>query len=371
MNSDVLIVGAGPTGLAAGLFLADRGVSCRIIDKAAAPATASRAQLVNPRALELLDGIGCAAEIVAEARPLSGVVFHHQWERVGALDFDEIHPKFKMSVLPQARTEAILTAALAAKGIVPERRLEFEKFAQDPEGVDLILRHPDKQRDAVRTALLFGADGANSPVRKAMGVAFIGSDFPEEWPLYDIHLANCPLDPAEVHICFVDGGLVVLMCIRDGVWRLFGDVPGLLGHLPPGTRAGEAVWQSAFHIAHRLAEREVDGRVAIGGDAAHIHSPVAARGMNLGIEDAYVYAACAADVLKGASERLSDYGRLRQVAHRQVVSEVERLTQLARGRPSVIGIFRQMFVPFMTAFPPVARAVKNLVTGLDHDVDLG
>lgn len=113
----------------------------------------------------------------------------------------------------------------------------------------------------------------------------------------------------------MEGGLVFLLCIRDGVWRLFGDVPGLLGRLPPGTRAGDSVWQSSFHITHRMAEREVDGRVVIGGDAAHIHSPVAARGMNLGIEDAFVYAACAADALKGDLGRLGDYGRLRQIAH--------------------------------------------------------
>jgi 2-polyprenyl-6-methoxyphenol hydroxylase-like FAD-dependent oxidoreductase len=370
MGTDVLIVGAGPTGLAAGLFLAGRGRSCRIVDKAAAPATASRAQLINPRTLELLEGIGCAAEIVAEARVIRGVEFYHFWDRVAALDFTAVHPRFKMSVLPQTRTEAILLAALTAKGIVPERRLEFEKCKQTPEGVEAMLVHPGRQRESVPTSLLFGADGAHSAVRKHMGVAFIGSDFPEEWPLYDIRLDNCPLDPELAHISFVDGGLVFLMCIRDGVWRLFGDVPGLLGRLPPGTRAGEPVWQSAFHIAHRLAEREVDGRVAIGGDAAHIHSPVAARGMNLGIEDAYVFAACADDALKGDVNRLADYGRVRQSAHRQVVSEVERLTQLARGRPSVIGIFRQMVVPFMTVFPPAARAVKNLVTGLDHDVDL-
>jgi 2-polyprenyl-6-methoxyphenol hydroxylase-like FAD-dependent oxidoreductase len=370
MTLDVLIAGAGPTGLAAGLFLAGRGLSCRIVDKAAAPATTSRAQLINPRTLELLDGIGCAAEIVAEARTVRGVAFYHHWERVGGLEFGDVHPRFKMSVLPQTRIETILAAALAQKGIVSERRLEFEKCTQDETGIDAVLLRPGRQRETVRTALLFGADGAHSAVRKGMGVAFIGSDFPEEWPLYDIHLHNCPLDPEQAHICFVDGGLVFLLCIRDGVWRLFGDVPGLVGRLPPGTRAGEPVWQSAFHIAHRLAEREVDGRVVIGGDAAHIHSPVAARGMNLGIEDAYVFAACAADVLKGETTRLSDYGRLRQAAHRQVVSEVERLTQLARGRPGVIGIFRQMFVPFMTVFPPTARAVKNLVTGLDHKVDL-
>jgi 2-polyprenyl-6-methoxyphenol hydroxylase-like FAD-dependent oxidoreductase len=367
---DVLIVGAGPTGLAAALFLADRGNSCRIIDKAASPAAVSRAQLINPRTLELLDSVGIAAQLVNEARPVHGVAFYQGWDRVAGLEFGDAHPTFRMSVLPQSRIEAVMTDALARRGIVPERRLELEKFVQGDRGVDCVLQRPGHQRETVRASLLFGADGAHSQVRKGMGVAFIGSDFPEEWPLYDIRLEHCPLDASLAHISFVEGGLVFLLCIRDGVWRLFGDVPGLLGRLPPGTRAGEPVWQSAFHIAHRMAEHEVDRRVVIGGDAAHIHSPVAARGMNLGIEDAYVFAACAADALKGDLGRLSDYGRIRQVAHRQVVNEVERLTQLARGRPGVVGIFRQMFVPFMTAFPPTARAMKNLVTGLDHDVQV-
>ena len=367
-EADVLIVGAGPTGLAAALFLAERNIRCRLIDKAAAPSTASRAQVLNPRALELLDKIGLADELVKEARPIHGVVFYQGWDRVARLEFGDVHPRFRMSVLPQVRTEAVLTEALAQRGLKPERRWELDKFAQDDGGVDSVVMDPSRKRETYRSPLLFGADGASSQVRKQLGVAFIGSDFPEEWPLYDIHLPNCPLDPELAHVSFVEGGLVFLLCIRDGAWRLFGDVPGLLGRLPPGTRAGEVIWQSTFHIAHRMAEREVVGRVVIGGDAAHIHSPVAARGMNLGIEDAYVFAACAADALNGNLARLADYGRIRQAAHRQVVTEVERLTQLARGRPGVVGILRQVFVPFMTTFPPAARAMKNLVTGLDHDV---
>lgn len=367
---DVLVVGGGPTGLSAALFLADQKMRCRIVDKAPAPTTASRAQVLNPRALELLDKIGVADELVKEARPIHGVAFYQGWDKVAALEFGDAHPRFRMSVLPQARTEAVLAQALAQRGVKTERRWELERFTQDDEGVDAVLFDPGRTRQSFHAPLLFGADGAHSQVRKTLGVAFIGSDFPEEWPLYDIHLPNCTLDPELAHVSFVEGGLVFLLCIRNGVWRLFGDVPGLLGRLPPGTRAGEVVWQSAFHIAHRMAEREVVGRVVIGGDAAHIHSPVAARGMNLGIEDAFVFAACAADALNGNLARLTDYGRVRQAAHRQVVTEVERLTQLARGRPGVVGMLRQLFVPFMTSFPPSARAMKNLVTGLDHDVQV-
>lgn len=147
-QADVLIVGAGPTGLAAGLFLVERGISCRIIDKAGTPTMVSRAQLLNPRTLELLNSVGVAADLVKEARPIHGVSFYQGWDRVAELEFGDAHPQFHMSVLPQMRTEALLTEALAQKGIVPERRLELEKFMQDETGVDCMLVHPGRQRES-------------------------------------------------------------------------------------------------------------------------------------------------------------------------------------------------------------------------------
>jgi len=146
-------------------------------------------------------------------------------------------------------------------------------------------------------------------VRETLHLDFKGSSFPEAWPLYDIEL-DCSLDLESAHVSFVQSGLVFLLCIRDGLWRLFGNVPDLLEHLPPRTKAGRISWQSSFHIGHRVAAQDVVGHVAIAGDAAHIHSPVAARGMNLGIEDAYVFAKCAADELNGGGRRLADYGRI-------------------------------------------------------------
>jgi 2-polyprenyl-6-methoxyphenol hydroxylase-like FAD-dependent oxidoreductase len=102
-------------------------------------------------------------------------------------------------------------------------------------------------------------------------------------------------------------------------------VPDPLDSLPPGTVHGEGGWRSTFTISHRLAAREAVGRVALAGDAAHIHSPVAARGMNLGIEDAYVFAECAAEALQGAWGRLEDFGRLRHEVHHKVIAAASRL----------------------------------------------
>ena len=110
--------------------------------------------------------------------------------------------------------------------------------------------------------------------------------------------------------------------------------------------------------------------MAIAGDAAHIHSPVAARGMNLGIEDAYVFAKCAADELHGGDRRLADYGRIRHAVHAGVVERIKKLTQLARGRPELVALFRRYLIPGLTKFPPTAHQMMKLVTGLDHAVEV-
>ena len=110
------------------------------------------------------------------------------------------------------------------------------------------------------------------------------------------------------------------------------------------------------------------GRVALAGDAAHIHSPVGARGMNLGIEDAYVYAACAQDVIKGRTGRLKDYSRLRHPIHKMVVSRMGRLTGLARGRPKWVGLLRHYLIPTMAGIGPLERIMRDFLTGLDHPV---
>ena len=217
--------------------------------------------------------------------------------------------------------------------------------------------------------MMLGADGVHSVVRETLHLEFKGSSFPEAWPLYDIEL-DCPLDLESAHVSFVQSGLVFLLCLRDGLWRLFGNVPELLERLPPGTKTGRISWQSSFHIGHRVAAQDVVGHVALAGDAAHIHSPVAARGMNLGIEDAYVFAKCAADELHGGDRRLADYGRIRHAVHAGVVERIKKLTQLARGRPELVALFRRYLIPGLTKFPPTAHQMMKLVTGLDHAVEV-
>jgi 2-polyprenyl-6-methoxyphenol hydroxylase-like FAD-dependent oxidoreductase len=141
-----------------------------------------------------------------------------------------------------------------------------------------------------------------------------------------------------------------------------------LDALPAGTVCGDVLWQSHFHIAHRVAERAGVGRVLLGGDAAHIHSPLGARGMNLGIEDAYVFADCAADALNGRLSRLASYAQLRHPVHRQVVRRVGALTHLMQGRPSTLRELRDVLVPRLVRFGPARRQFLRVAGGLDHPV---
>jgi 2-polyprenyl-6-methoxyphenol hydroxylase-like FAD-dependent oxidoreductase len=368
MDQTPLIVGAGPTGLAAALFLAEGGVKCRIIDKAPTPSANSRAQVVNPRSLELLQQTGVTGAILREARKIHRVVFYENWRQLAELEFGHARSDFPMSVLPQARTEALLTEALAARGVVPERGKALGSFVQDDNGVDAVLISSDRSEN-FRAPIMFAADGAHSRVRAALGVTLEGSSFPESWPLYDIELDD-PLDSDSAHVSFVEGGLIFLLCLEPGVWRVFGNVPQPLAGLPLGTRIGAVHWQSSFQISDEVASREAVGRVVLAGDAAHIHAPVAARGMNLGIEDAFVFAHCAADALNGDLKRLSDYGTLRHDVHARVVGRIDRLTRLARGQPAIVGMLRRFVMPAIIAFGPTRRAMTELVTGLDHPIKI-
>lgn len=215
--------------------------------------------------------------------------------------------------------------------------------------------------------MLLGADGAHSQVREALGYSFDGSAFPWTWPLCDVGLDD-PLELDAAHVSFVADGLVFLLALRPGLWRVFGNVPDPLRRLPKGVKPGEILWRSAFHISHRIASGEAKGRVALAGDAAHIHSPIAARGMNLGVEDAYVFAECAAGALAGNWRRLEQFGQLRRDAHRQVVGRIKALSELARGRSSFGRALRRILIPAIIKFPPAAAAMRALLTGLDHDV---
>ena len=361
----VLIVGAGPTGLAAALFLVQRGVAVRIIDAAPAPTTTSKALLVNPRTLEILHDSGVAARIMTEGTRLTGACLHRGTKLVASLDVLALLPGQPLIGLAQARTEALLTEALQTQGATVERGVSLQTLHQDAECVTLTLQHADGRIENTSAALVFGADGARSTVRHQLGLAFEGSAFPEPWRLWDVQLQTT-LDPQRVHIVFLPDGFMFLMALQDDVWRVLGNSADPLAQLPASSVPGRVCWQSEFHIAHRLVSRVCVQRVALGGDAAHIHSPLGARGMNLGIEDAWVFADCAADALDGGLQRIREYGQLREVVHHEVVKKIAAMTRLMRGKPAALARIREWTIPQLVKLPSVRKQMAATIAGMDH-----
>jgi 2-polyprenyl-6-methoxyphenol hydroxylase-like FAD-dependent oxidoreductase len=360
----LMIVGAGPTGLAAALFLTRRGVPVRIIDAAMQPTTTSKALLVNPRSLEMLEESGVAARIIAEGWAVKGMAMHRGNREVASVDLQHQMPQLPIG-LAQARTEALLNDALEAFGVRVERGLSLQTLQQDAQQVTLTLQAADGSTQIAQAPLVFGADGARSAVRHALGVDFAGSALPEPWLLWDVRL-NTPLDPLRAHIGLQPDGFLFLMHLQAGIWRVIGNGADPLAQLPYGSVPGEVIWQSQFHIAHRVASKAGVARVALGGDAAHIHSPLGARGMNLGIEDAYVFADCAFDALNGKLERMQEYAELRQPVHRQVVRNIAALTRVMRGRPAPLRWLRNTLMPELVKVAPLRRRLLKTVAGLDH-----
>jgi len=363
----VLIAGAGPTGLAAALFLTQRGLPVRLIDRAEAPSSTSRALVVNPRTLELLESTPVTARMLAAGRPLLRVRFYQQWRPLAQIEFGRVHARYAMLVLSQARSEQFLAEALGELGVIAERGTELVALEQRASGVDVELCLAGTARERLSSDLVYGADGVHSRVRESLGVGFEGSSFPEPWTLRDLELET-PLDLESAHVSFSADGLVFLLALQTQRWRALGNVPQLLEQLPPGSQAGQSLWESSFQIAHRVAGAAARGRVALGGDAAHVHSPIGARGMNLGIEDAYVFAGRVQDSIEAGAPALQAYGRTRHAVHRQVVRRVELLTRIGRGRRAPMRVVRRVLFPLAAGWPPTASLMERAVSGLDHEV---
>lgn len=362
----VLIVGAGPVGLAAALFLTRRGVVVRILDAEPAPRTTSRALGVNPRTLDLLEETGVTDAILAEAQPIRALALHHRGRPLAKItpDWTALGARHPMVILPQARSEALLIDALSRLGVQVERGCALASIAQTCDAATAVL--VDGQ--TITAPVVFAADGAHSVARRSLEIGFPGDGWPEPWHLMDVDLDGPPAD--EGWIDFQPDGGFICLPFSGRSFRLFAFGRPLLERIPHGWRVGEIHWRSEFRISHRIAERLTIGRVALGGDAAHIHSPVGARGMNLGIEDAYVFAACAADFLSGQTDRLEAYHGLRHPVDAAVVRNVRALTGFIRNTGPVAELAKRTVPPIAIRFPPLINRVLGIGMGLDHPVRL-
>jgi 2-polyprenyl-6-methoxyphenol hydroxylase-like FAD-dependent oxidoreductase len=302
---DVLVVGAGPTGLALAAQLAAFGASVRVVDRRTVPGRQSRALVVQPRTLEALRPIGVTRALLDRGDRPAGVQLHLDGRDLAVLlpdieDDDTSYPF--LLVLRQAEVEAALLAHLAARGLSVEWGAELRSYHSDEAGVVAALWHPSGRTALVRARYLVGCDGTDSTVRRQAGVAFEGGDYRRSVLLADIDVDG-DLAGQAAHVFVGPQGVVILVAVGEQArWRLLAvqdsraattsapaadDVRAVVELASGGRiRAGKVAWTMQVPLQHRLAASFRSGRVFLAGDAAHVHSPAGAQGMNSGIQDA-------------------------------------------------------------------------------------
>ncbi len=367
MAEPVLIAGAGPTGLAAALELSRLGVAVRLIEKAPSPATTSRAIGVQARTLELLDQRGLAGEMVRLGNPARGGSVYGGGKRVFRLDFSRVDSRYNyLLFISQAETERILREAIGRHGIEIERGVELIGIAQEALGdeaspVTAILRRADGKLEEAKAPWLISAEGAHSVSRATLGLQFEGKTLDEAYALGDLHLAG-DLPESDFHIFSSEHGFMGMFPMGGGRYRLIASNPfsrpekntapsldelqriyDQRSHIP--ARLHDMSWSSWFHINSRMVPRLKIGRILLGGDAAHIHSPAGAQGMNTGIQDMINLGWKLALVIQGRAPAslLDTYEQDRLPVMRDVLFKTENLTGLIGAEnPLVRTIFNQL-----------------------------
>lgn len=376
-DTDVLVVGAGPTGLTLACALAHRGVPVTVLDRQPSGTNTSRAAVINARSLEVLEHLDVSRRLVKQGLVAPRFTIRDRTRTLITVDFSRLPTGYPYSLmLPQSATEATLLDRFVELGGTVRRPVDVTGVTQDRNGVVVTCG----DGGAVRARYAVGADGVHSTVRAQAGIAFAGGEYDDSFTLADVRLTGAaPSD--EVILFWAGAGLTVVAPLPGGVHRIVAPVADapehptahfvqrLLDERGLGTgrmNVTEVIWGSRFRIQHRIAESYRAGRLLLAGDAAHVHSPAGGQGMNLGIQDAVALGDTLAAVLAGAPEsRLDDYAQARRRVAGDVVSMTDRLTRLATLRPALRPV-RNTAISAVGRLPVVRGAVARRLSGLVH-----
>jgi 2-polyprenyl-6-methoxyphenol hydroxylase-like FAD-dependent oxidoreductase len=350
MHTDVLIIGAGPTGLVLALWLTKLGVKVRIVDKTAEPGTTSRTLAVHARTLELYRQLDLADFVVAHGHKVPAVNLWVKGDPAARLPFTTVGEDLTaypfLQIFPQDQHERLLIERLEKIGVAVERRTELIRFTDEGDRVTASLRGSDGHEENCEATYIAGCDGARSLVRETLGTGFGGGTYRQVFYVADVEAAGPSID-GELHVDLDEADfLAVFPLAGEGRARLIGTVRDeraddadklrfedvssrAIDHLK--VQVKKVNWFSTYHVHHRVTEHFRKGRAFLLGDAAHIHSPAGGQGMNTGIGDAInlAWKLAAVLALRAPDSLLDSYETERIGFAKRLVATTDRVFSFA------------------------------------------
>jgi 2-polyprenyl-6-methoxyphenol hydroxylase-like FAD-dependent oxidoreductase len=381
-ETDVLIVGAGPTGLVLALWLTRLGARVRIVDKTTEAGTTSRALAVQARTLELYSQIGIAGAVLERGRKTIAANFWVAGKHAAHFVLGEmgagLSPFPYALVFPQDEHERLLIERLGEAGIEVERQTELVGFEETGGRAIARLKQPDGGQQTCEAAYIAGCDGARSTIREALGIGFPGGTYSYLFYVADVQASGAPLN-GELHVALDRTDFLAVFPLKSqGHARLIGTVPEQtttqgenLSWNDVSKRVLERLrmeiervnWFSTYRVHHRVADHFHRGRAFLLGDAAHIHSPVGGQGMNTGIGDAVNLAWKLAAVLnrRANPSLLESYEPERIAFARRLVATTDRAFTAVTSSGAIARVVRLRLVPLL--FPRLFKfkTVRRLV----------
>jgi 2-polyprenyl-6-methoxyphenol hydroxylase-like FAD-dependent oxidoreductase len=382
MQTQVMIVGAGPVGLTLACELARYGVRVRIVDKAAQRTDKSKALVLWSRSLELMDrGIG-TRQFRENGFNVQAANFISGEKLVGRVDMGTVDSPYPYAMMiPQSETERLLEERLQELGVTVERSVEATAIADEGDGTRTTLKGPNGREEEVLADWLVGCDGAHSIVRHSLGATFDGETNESDWMLGDVHMTGYPVPDTEASIYWHRDGAFIIFPITPGRYRVIADLPASGEAAPPtptldkvqaiidrrgpgNLKAFDPIWLAGFRINGRKVSKYRWGRAFLAGDAAHIHSPAGGQGMNTGMQDAFNLAWKLALVVRGTcrEELLDSYSPERSYVGDQVLKSSGALTTVGTLRNPIAQTLRDVVGHLMLGLTTVQHAFADNMT---------
>ncbi|MAN77155.1 MAG: monooxygenase [Rhizobiales bacterium] len=370
---DVVIVGAGPTGLALAIGLAQRGVDFIILDALPEAQNTSRAAVIHAGTLEALRNLKIADRLIEAGIKVQNFRVRERSRVLLRADFGVLRTPTPFALMiPQDESEALMTAQLSALGHQVKRPYRVVGIERQAHGA--LIRTEDGSQ--IRSKFVVGADGEKSTVRRLAKISFPGQTY-GSFMLADVRM-EWPISKDEVTLFFSRDGTLVVAPMSKERYRVVAqsqnaplnptvaDVQSIIDARGPyaGARVIKVIWGSRFQVHHKLADRFRDGPIVLMGDAAHVHSPAGGQGMNLGLKDAVALAEALERSLRtGRQDTLDDYGETRRAAAQDVLRMTDRLTAVATLRNRSLRVVRNTLIGSAARLPFIRRKVAETLSG--------